>query len=84
MTVITADKATQKVGNKFDLILLATRRARQMQLDQAKPLVEELDDKPTVVAMREIEEGLVTKEILDTAENLDVSIENLNLASLKD
>lgn len=82
MTVITVDKAVQQIGNKFDLILLATRRARQMQVEHAKPLVEEDGDKPTVLAIREIEEGIITQEVLDTAENLDVSVENLNFVDL--
>ncbi len=82
MTIITVDKAVEKVGNKFDLIILAARRARQIQVENAKPLVQEDDDKPTVLAIREIQGGLIDKDILDTAESLDVDVENLNFASL--
>ncbi|KAA5992844.1 DNA-directed RNA polymerase subunit omega, partial [Pantoea sp. M_5] len=55
----------EKVGNRFDLVLVAARRARQMQVGGKDPLVPEENDKPTVIALREIEEGLVTNQILD-------------------
>lgn len=56
------------VDNRFDLVLLASKRARQIGMG-AKPMVEEESDKPTVIALREIAEGLVTREILDAIES---------------
>ncbi|MCV5979702.1 DNA-directed RNA polymerase subunit omega, partial [Escherichia coli] len=56
------------VGNRFDLVLIAARRARQMQTGGKDALVPEENDKPTVIALREIEEGLITKEVLDARE----------------
>jgi len=47
-------------------VLVATKRARQISLG-AEPFVEEENDKPTVLALREIAEGLVTRDILDDA-----------------
>lgn len=65
MARVTVQDAVEKVGNRFDLVLVAARRARQMQVGGKDPLVPEENDKPTVIAMREIEEGLVTNQILD-------------------
>jgi len=65
MARVTVQDAVEKVGNRFDLVLVAARRARQMQVGGKDPLVPEEDDKPTVIALREIEEGLVTNQILD-------------------
>jgi DNA-directed RNA polymerase subunit omega len=65
MARITVEDAVQKVGNRFDLVLLAARRARQIAIGGKKPLVDEENDKPTVIALREIEEDLISKETLD-------------------
>ncbi len=43
-------------------------RARQMQSGGKDALVPEENDKPTVIALREIEEGLITKDVLDARE----------------
>ena len=61
MARVTVEDAVAKVGNRFDLVLLAARRARQIA-SGSNPLVEEEKDKPTVIALREIEEGLITKD----------------------
>lgn len=68
MARVTIQDAVEKIGNRFDLILLAARRARQMQTGGKDALVPEDNDKPTVIALREIEEGLITQEILNTQE----------------
>ncbi len=47
---------------------MRARRARQMQTGGKDALVPEENDKPTVIALREIEEGLITKEVLDARE----------------
>ena len=52
------------VGNRFDLVLLATKRARQITRG-ATPLVEIENDKPTVIALREIAEGKIDLAILN-------------------
>ena len=69
MARVTVQDAVEKVGNRFDLVLVAARRARQMQVGGKDPLVPEENDKPTVIALREIEEGLVTNQILDVRES---------------
>lgn len=68
MARVTVQDAVEKIGNRFDLVLIAARRARQMQTGSKDSLVPEENDKTTVIALREIEEGLITKEVLDARE----------------
>ncbi len=67
MARVTVEDCLHHVDNRFQLVLVATRRARRIALG-AKPLVNPENDKPTVIALREIAEGLVTKAILDEEE----------------
>ena len=71
MARVTVEDCLSKVDNRFQLVLIATKRARQISLG-AQPFVEEENDKPTVIALREIAEGLVTKDILDEQIEEDV------------
>jgi len=66
MARVTVEDAVDKVGNRFDLVLVASRRARQIATGGKDPLVELENDKPTVLALREIEEGLITTQIMDS------------------
>ncbi|NKI75057.1 DNA-directed RNA polymerase subunit omega [Dickeya sp. CFBP 2040] len=66
MARVTVQDAVEKIGNRFDLVLVAARRARQIQVGGKEPLVPEENDKYTVIALREIEEGLINNQILDT------------------
>jgi len=68
MARVTVQDAVEKIGNRFDLVLIAARRARQMQTGGKDALVPEENDKTTVIALREIEEGLITKDVLDARE----------------
>ncbi|ATA25882.1 DNA-directed RNA polymerase subunit omega [Brenneria goodwinii] len=65
MARVTVQDAVEKIGNRFDLVLVAARRARQIQTGGKEPLVAEENDKYTVIALREIEEGLINAQILD-------------------
>ena len=65
MARVTVEDAVEKVGNRFNLVLVASRRARQIATGGKEPLVEVENDKPTVLALREIEAGLITTEIMD-------------------
>ena len=67
MARITVEDCLEHVDNRFDLVLLASRRARQIS-QGADPLVPAENDKPTVIALREIAEGLVTAEGMDEME----------------
>ena len=68
MARVTVQDAVEKIGNRFDLVLVAARRARQMQVGGKDPLVPEENDKTTEIALREIEEGLINNQILDVRE----------------
>lgn len=64
MARITVEDCLAHVDNRFDLVLLATKRARQLA-NGVEPLLPWENDKPTVVALREIAEGLITHEMVD-------------------
>jgi DNA-directed RNA polymerase subunit omega len=68
MARVTVEDAVKQIGNRFDLVLVAAKRARQIATGGKEPMVDMGNDKPTVVALREIELGLVTAETLDAAE----------------
>jgi DNA-directed RNA polymerase subunit omega len=63
MARITVEDCLEKIPNMFQLVLVAAKRARQLA-NGAHPMVDWENDKPTVVALREIAEGYVTEEIL--------------------
>lgn len=65
MARITVEDCLDHVGNRFELVMLATRRARQMRRYGVDPLLPEENDKPTVIALREIAAGLINEEMLD-------------------
>ena len=65
MARLTIEDCLTKVNNRYDLVPLAAKRARQLTLGN-DALVDEDNDKPTVIALREIAEGLITAENIDT------------------
>ncbi|MFT5504764.1 MAG: DNA-directed RNA polymerase subunit omega [Gammaproteobacteria bacterium] len=67
MARITVEDCLEHVDNRFDLVLLASRRARQLS-QGADPLVSPDNDKPTVIALREIAEGLISDSGMDEME----------------
>jgi len=64
MARITVEDCLENIDNRFELVLTATKRARQIG-HGAEPLVPEENDKPTVIALREIAEGLIDAEGVD-------------------
>ena len=64
MARVTVEDCLDKVDNRFQLVLVATKRARQLA-NGVQPLVEWENDKPTIVALREIADGLIGPSILD-------------------
>jgi len=64
MARVTVEDCLGKVENRFQLVLVATKRARQLA-NGVQPLVEWENDKPTIVALREIADGLIDASILD-------------------
>jgi len=66
MARVTVEDSLSQVGNRFDLVLIASKRARNISLG-AESMVPADNDKPTVIALREIAEGLVGADILNEA-----------------
>ena len=64
MARITVEDCLEHVDNRFELVMVGSKRARQIAVEGRPALVDEENDKPTVVALREIEQGLVTADIL--------------------
>ena len=64
MARVTATDCLDNVENRFELILVASKRARKLAMG-SEPLVDDENDKPTVIALREIAEGKVDNSILD-------------------
>jgi DNA-directed RNA polymerase subunit omega len=60
MARITVEDCLENVSNRFELVLLAARRARQLENGEADPTVDWENDKATVVALREIAAGTFT------------------------
>ena len=64
MARVTIEDCLENVENRFELVLLAARRARQIS-QGADALVEIDNDKPTVLALREIADNLISMESMD-------------------
>jgi len=64
MARVTVEDCLAKLDNRFQLVMVATKRARQLA-NGAEPHVPWENDKPTVVALREIADGFITAKILD-------------------
>jgi DNA-directed RNA polymerase subunit omega len=82
MARITVEDCLDRIDNRFEMVLTATKRARQIS-NGADPLVEEENDKPTVIALREIADGLVDPESvnviqaeIEAAEAFDSQLED--------
>jgi len=69
MARVTVEDCLEHVDNRFQLVMLATKRARQIATKGAEPMVPPENDKPTVIALREIAAGLVSRSLL--TEDLD-------------
>jgi len=67
MARVTVEDCLDKIPNRFDLVVLAARRARDLTLGRV-PFVERENDKPTVIALREIAEGKIDLEYLKVRE----------------
>jgi DNA-directed RNA polymerase subunit omega len=63
MARITVEDCIDRITNRFELVLLATKRARQITRGST-PLLEVENDKPTVIALREIAAGKIDPTIL--------------------
>jgi DNA-directed RNA polymerase subunit omega len=64
MARVTVEDCLDHVDNRFELVLLASKRARQL-VSGKEPTLEWENDKPTVLALREISAGKITVKILE-------------------
>ncbi len=64
MARITVEDCLKNVDNRFELVMIGSKRARQLAVEGRTALVPEENDKPTVVALREIAGGHVDASIL--------------------
>ena len=75
MARITVEDCLENVANRFELVMVASKRSRQIATGGKEPMVQEESDKPTVIALREIAEGFVTADILVRKEEVNVEEE---------
>ena len=80
MARLTVEDCLAFIDNRFDLVLAASRRARQLSMG-AQSLVEEENDKPTVIALREIAAGVMNADVLDEIEAKERAAEEFELAA---
>lgn len=82
MARITVEDCLDKENNRFELVITATERARQLAYG-AQPALPLENDKPTVMALREIAAGLVNEEgQLKTAAPMDAAVQTDTDATL--
>ncbi|SDU00880.1 DNA-directed RNA polymerase subunit omega [Geopseudomonas guangdongensis] len=68
MARVTVEDCLENVDNRFELVMLASKRSRQLATGGKEPKVAWDNDKPTVVALREIAEGLVDNDVVQQEE----------------
>ena len=64
MARVTVEECLDKVESRFELVLVAAKRAHQLNSGSYKSTLDVGKDKPTVLALREIEAGLINASIL--------------------
>jgi len=75
MARVTVEDCLDKVTNRFELVLISSKRARQLATGGKEPYVDWENDKPTVVALREIAEGYIDASILeDESKREDINV----------
>lgn len=68
MARVTVEDCLDNVDNRFELVMLATKRSRQLATGGKEPKVPREDDKPTVLALREIAANLINMDIITQEE----------------
>ena len=71
MARITVEDCLEKVESRFDLVLKAADRARDLISTSAEPLVETENDKPTIIALREIADGVLDEDYVPPSSDED-------------
>ena len=62
MARVTVEDCVKQIPNRFELVLEATRRARKLMTGSVQPCLDWENDKPTVLALREIAAGFKFEE----------------------
>lgn len=70
MARLTVEDCLQHIDNRYDLVILAAKRARQI-IFGSEPLVKENNDKPTVLALREIADGIINDDNINEIDKND-------------
>lgn len=65
MARITVEDCLEHVDNRFELVIVGSKRARQLAVGGKEPMVPRENDKPTVLALREISQGLIDDAVLN-------------------
>ncbi len=65
MARVTVEDCLDHVDNRFELVMVASKRARQLAIGGKEPKLPWENDKPTVMSLREIAEGLVTAKTVE-------------------
>ncbi len=84
MARVTVEDCLEKVENRFALVLIASERARQIEMGVSDPLVPEDNDKPTVIALREIAAGFDVARAMSNKEAVAVESEKTLAENIKD
>ena len=71
MARITEEDCLEKVESRFDLVLKAADRARDLISTSAEPLIETENDKPTIIALREIADGVLDEDYVPPSDDDD-------------
>jgi len=71
MARITVEDCLEKVESRFDLVLKAADRARDLISTSAEPLVDPENDKPTIIALREIADGVLDEDYVPPSDDDD-------------
>ena len=82
MARVTVEDCLEFVANRFELVMVASKRARQIATGGKEPMVREESDKATVIALREIAEGLVNPDTLSLEEEAEAELELLEEVSV--
>lgn len=79
MARITVEDCLKQIPNRFELVLVSAKRARQLATGGKEPFVPWENDKPTVVALREIAKRYVDMSILNPHNDVDIQEELENV-----
>ena len=75
MARVTVEDCLENVDNRFELVMVASKRARQLATGGKEPMVDEESDKPTVIALREIADGFISADILVREDEIEAEEE---------